>query len=332
MKPKTILLAGLLLLAGYYRAIAQKHISFFHHPPGRYVLVNGAHLWIEEEGHGTPLFLIAGGPGDAHAYMHSFDPLKDTALLVFIDGFGRGKSDTAKNVKEYSIARDVSDVEGLRKALGFGKINVLGHSYGSVVAQLYAIKYGSHVKHLIIADGIYSAKMWQEADDNANYEISEIFPAIWHKLTKLRAEGFRSSDSICYNLYSKALTGFLKAYNPDNLTNYFRSIDLDSYPNSFNWKLYYQIVGPDGDFKIGNDAAKFDVTKSLKYLKMPVLILAGRYDRVSVPKFSVLYKKYCPQATFVMFKHSGHFPEIEEPKKTFSVVRRFLDEWSLINH
>lgn len=292
----------------------------FHHPPGKYVTVNGARLWVETEGKGDPLFLISGGPGGAHVGLHSFDPLKDSCTLVFIDNFGRGKSDTAKDVKEYSISRDVEDIEGIRKALGYDKINILGHSYGSVVAQLYALKYGEHVKHLIIADGFYSGKMWQENDDNSNHEIQENYPEVWDSLMRMRKRGLISSDKDCYEEYAKVPYGFLYAYNPNN---FLHGID-PTYPNRFNTRLYYQLVGPDGDFVVGNDIAKFDVTKELKNLKMPVLVVAGRYDRVSVPKMAILYKQYCPQAEFVMFEHSGHNPMVEEPEKEFPIIREFL--------
>jgi proline iminopeptidase len=57
---------------------------------------------------------------------------------------------------------------------------------------------------------------------------------------------------------------------------------------------------------------------------MPVLITAGRYDRVAVPWMSIKYKEYCPQAEFVMFEQSGHNPYIEEPSKTFELIRTFL--------
>jgi proline iminopeptidase len=294
----------------------------FQHPPGKYVTVNGAKLWIEIEGKGDPLFLIAGGPGNAHVYLHAFDSLQNQNTLVFIDNFGRGKSDTAKDVKEYSIDRDVSDIEGIRVALGYDKINVLGHSYGSLVAQSYAIKYGEHVKHLIIADGFFSGKMWQENDDNSNHEIAENYPELWDSLMALRKKGFISSDSICYNLYNKVPYGFLYSYNPNN----FLSALDPNYPNQNNIKLYYQLVGADGDFIVGNDIAKFDVTQQLKNLKMPVLILTGRYDRVCVPVFAVLSKKYCPQAKFVMFERSGHNPIVEEPAKTIATIREFLNK------
>lgn len=296
--------------------------STYVHPPGQFVTVNGAKLWVETLGKGDPLFLISGGPGGAHAGLHSFDALSDSATLVYIDNFGRGKSDTAKDVKEYSIDRDVEDIEGIRKALGYDQINVLGHSYGSVVAQLYALKYQKQVKHLIIADGFFSGKMWQENDDNSNHEISENYPEVWDSLMKMRAHGMISSTPECADLYGTVPYGFLYAFNPEQ----FEHSRFGPYPNRFNTKLYYQLVGPDGDFVVGNDIAKFDVTQQLKKLKMSVLIVAGRYDRVAVPKMQVMYKQYCPQAKFVMFERSGHNPQVEEPEKEFPIIREFLKE------
>src|SRR5271156_5207422 len=96
----------------------------FQHPPGKYVNVNGANLWVETVGKGDPLFLISGGPGGTHVGLHSFDSLQDVCTLVYIDNFGRGKSDTAKNVSEYTLSRDVEDIEGIRKALGYEEINL----------------------------------------------------------------------------------------------------------------------------------------------------------------------------------------------------------------
>ncbi|MEO6490992.1 MAG: alpha/beta hydrolase, partial [Ferruginibacter sp.] len=86
----------------------------------------------------------------------------------------------------------------------------------------------------------------------------------------------------------------------------------------------YQMVGKDGDFIVGNDIGNFDFRKQLKDLKMPVLIVAGRYDHVAVPWMQVKYKLYCPQAQFVMFERSGHNPQVEEPGKYFALLRSFL--------
>jgi len=291
---------------------------------GKYYEVNGAKLWVVTVGTGEPMFMIAGGPGGAHKGLRSFDSLsvKGNIQLIYFDGFGRGKSDIAKDAKEYSLDRDIEDLEGLRKAMKLNKISILGHSYGSLVAQGYAIKYGSNVSHLILANGFHSYVMWQENDDNSNHEIMVNYPEVWDELMKHREQGGISSDSIHQDIYGRVPYGFLYAYNPEK----FVSRGAKSYPNSFNPKLYYQMVGKDGDFIVGNDIGNFDFRKQLKDLKMPILIIAGRYDRVAVPRMMVKYKAYCPQAKFVMFEKSGHNPQVEEPEKEFPIIVDFMKQ------
>ena len=288
---------------------------------GKYISVNGAKLWVVIVGEGDPIIFIPGGPGGAHPGLRSFDPLAEKHhQLIYFDAFGRGKSDTAKIVTEYTIARDVEDIEGLRKALKLEKISVLGHSYGGVVAQGYAIKYPQNVSHLILADTFHSFIMWQENDDNSNHEIRIGYPEVWDALMKIREKGAVSSDKEHQDIYGRVPYGFMYAYNPDK----FAARGGKAYPNSYNSKLYYQMVGKDGDFIVGNDIGTFDFRKQLKDLKMPILIVTGRYDRVAVPWMAVKYKEYCPQAQFVMFEKSGHNPQVEEPEKEFQIINEFL--------
>lgn len=287
---------------------------------GKYYTVNGAKIWTLSFGKGDPIFFIAGGPGGAHYGLRRFDSLASTNTLVYFDGLGRGKSDTAKKVTDYSLERDIEDLEGLRKAMGFEKINVLGHSYGGLVAQGYAIKYPKNVKHLVLANTFHSFVMWQENDDNSNHEIKTSYPEVWDTLMVLRNQGVISSDPIHQDIYGRVPYGFLYAYNPDN----FASRGRKPYPNSFNSRLYYQMVGKDGDFIVGSDIGNFDFRKQLKDLKMPILVVGGRYDRVAVPSMMIKYKTYCPQAQYIMFEKSGHNPQVEEPVKYFALLREFL--------
>ena len=291
---------------------------------GQYYTVNGAKLWVVAVGKGEPLIIIPGGPGSAHLSYRRFDSLaKSNIQLIYFDAFGRGKSDTAKDVKEYSLERDIEDIEGLRKAMHLNKINLLGHSYGSLVAQGYAVKYGQNLSHLIIANGFHSFIMWQENDDNSNHEIKTNYPEVWEELMKIREQGAVSSDEKHQEIYGRVPYGFLYAYNPVRFEPD-PAVRRKAYPNPFNSKLYYQMVGKDGDFIVGSDIGNFDYRKDLKNLAMPVLIIAGRFDRVAVPWMEVKYKEYCPQAQFVIFEHSGHNPQVEEPGKEFPLIVDFL--------
>jgi proline iminopeptidase len=289
---------------------------------GKYFEVNRAKIWTVSFGNGEPIFFIAGGPGNAHYYLRSFDSLSTTNTLVYFDAFGRGKSDTAKNVTEYCLQRDIEDLEGLRKTMGFSKINILGHSYGGLVAQGYAVNYPENVSHLILANTFHSYLMWQENDDNYNREIKTNYPEVWKELMNVREQGAVSSDKIHQEIYGQIPSRFLYYYNPEN----YYKFPSKPYPNDNNTKLYYQMVGKDGDFIVGNDIGNFDFRKQLKDLKMPILIYAGRYDRVAVPWMMDKYKQYCPQAKYVMFERSGHNPQVEEPEALFKLIRDFLEK------
>ncbi len=314
------LLITLLLLTSALYSKAQNYPD--SQKDGRYYMVNGEKIWTVSFGKGDPLFFIAGGPGGTHYGLRSFDTLSANYRLVYFDGLGRGKSDKAKKVSDYSLQRDIEDLEALRKAMGLNKINVLGHSYGGLVAQGYALKYPQNVKHLILANTFHSYVMWQANDDNSNHEIKTSYPEVWDTLMVLRNQGYVSSDPLHQEIYGRVPYGFLYAYNPDKFTGRGRK----PYPNPFNAELYYQMVGKDGDFIIGSDIGSFDFRKELKNLKMPILIVAGRYDRVAVPYEMVKYKEYCPQAQFVMFEKSGHNPQVEEPEKEFAIIREFLSK------
>jgi proline iminopeptidase len=58
---------------------------------------------------------------------------------------------------------------------------------------------------------------------------------------------------------------------------------------------------------------------------MPVLILAGRYDRALCPRYQLDFKRYAPLAEFHWMERSGTFSHIEEPEAVMGVLRRFFE-------
>ena len=291
-------------------------------PPGKFVTVNGHRIWYLAFGKGAPLLFIAGGPGLAHYFWPDMNQFSDSFQVIYFDAFGRGASDRAKDPSEYSFQHDVDEVEGLRVALGLGKINVYGHSYGGIVAQGYALKYPNSISHLILANTIYSAEMWQKGNnDTWNDQIQKQLPELAQQLDSLRQKGYLSTDSAYQAIEGKMPIGMFYYYNPENA----RDSLYSSPPNAFNLEVYKRIAGPDADVIIGGDIANLDFRSRLKEIKVPVLILAGRYDRVAIPKYALQFKTFMPQAKFVMFEKSGHLPYREEPSLHAKILRDFLN-------
>lgn len=290
-------------------------------PEGKYVIINGHNIWYNITGKGEPLLIIPGGPGSSHNYFQPYmDRLADFVQLIYFDAFGRGLSSKAKDPSEYSFQNDVDEIEALRNALNLGPVNIYGHSYGGMVAQAYALKYPGSVKRLILANTLHSAEMWQKSNnDNWNYQLENQLPELWHRLDSLRQEGILSTDSIYQKIQGEMPLSLSFYYDPSNIpgSTYYAN-------KSFSLEVYKQLAGPDADIVLGGDMASVDFRGRLKEIMVPTLIIAGRFDRIANPKYSIQFKRFMPRAQFVMFEKSGHYPFIEEPELHAKILEDFL--------
>src|SRR2546429_6993899 len=71
--------------------------------------------------------------------------------VVVVDQLGGGKSERPRGTSLFTIERAVEEVEGVRKALGLGRIHLLGNSYGGMLALAFTIKYQRHLRSLVVA-------------------------------------------------------------------------------------------------------------------------------------------------------------------------------------
>lgn len=321
MKFKTQLLT-FIILGISIGILAQQDPEIYDKFESKFIEIDGYKINVEIKGTGDPIFFLPGGPGNSHDYMQgNFGHYYKTNTVVFFDFLGRGKSDDAKNTSEYSVENDVELIEKLRKRLKFEKISLLGHSYGTVPAQAYAIKYPDNVDKMVLINGFHSGAMWQANCDSYNQYAKTHFPEKWENLMAIRKKGFVSSDKEHMDIYGSFPTKYVYYHNASlrqNSPKYkHRGMAID---------VYIAIIGRDGDFDVSGSMIDQDYRQQLKGIKAKTLIIAGRYDGVSTPEFSVQYKDFMPQATFVMFENSGHNPYLEEPEKFYTLLDEFLKE------
>lgn len=302
-------------------ALGQSDPEIFDQFESKQIKIDDYKINVEVLGEGDPIFFFAGGPGDSHDYMQgSFGHYYKTNQVVFIDMLGRGASDDANDVSEYSIENDVYIAEQVRKKLKLDKISLVGHSYGSMIAQAYAIKYPESVHKMILIAGFHSGEMWQANCDSYNHYAKTHFPEKWKQVDSLRALGYVSSDEIFSDLYGSFPVKYIYYHNTSRKQN----MPSAKY-RGWNSDVYYSIVGRDADFFVGGSMIDTDFRKELSSLNVPTLIIAGRYDGVSTPEYNIQYKIYMPSARFEMFEESGHNPYLEEPEKFYSLMDEFLN-------
>jgi proline iminopeptidase len=310
----------IVVLSTFNLTQAQVDPEIFDKFESQFITIDGYQINVEIKGTGAPIFFLPGGPGNSHDYMQgAFGQYYKTNTVVFFDFLGRGKSDDAKNIQEYSVENDTDLIEKIRKHFGFEKISIVGHSYGTVPAQNYAIKYPENTDKLVLISGFHSGIMWQANCDSYNEYAKKHFPEKWVKVDSLRALGYVSSDPEFIEVYGSFPTKYIYYHD----TKIKGNSPKTPYRN-WNNDVYAEIIGRDGDFEVSGDMIDIDFRRLLKNVKSPTFIVAGRYDGVSTPEFNIQYKLFMPQATFVMFEESGHNPYLEEPEKFYKLFDEFI--------
>jgi len=112
---------------------------------------NGIRLHVVQAGpkSGIPVVLLHGFPEDWRSWKHQIPALVEAGCRVIIpDQRGYNLSDKPKGIKNYRIDEMVKDILGLIDALGYEKVNLVGHDWGAVVAWMLAYQHPERLQHL----------------------------------------------------------------------------------------------------------------------------------------------------------------------------------------
>ena len=129
----------------------------------RRVVVNGISLYYEAYGQGSPLLLIHGNGGSIDRVRCQLAYFAKTRRVIAVDSRTHGRSDNGPAPLKYEQIAD--DLAELVRALGFDRIDVLGHSDGGNVALLLAIRHPSIIGKVVASspnltpDAVLSTEM-----------------------------------------------------------------------------------------------------------------------------------------------------------------------------
>lgn len=156
-------------------------------PEGRKIALNIAWVPAENEGSANtdPVFFLAGGPGQAAVATYpdldeAFKDVRKTRHVILVDQRGTGKSNpltckidskdadadparmrqlteqchdelqTRADLRFYTTGDAIRDLDAVRQALGVQKINLIGVSYGTRVAQQYALHHPDSTRTMLL--------------------------------------------------------------------------------------------------------------------------------------------------------------------------------------
>jgi proline iminopeptidase len=278
--------------------------------------VGALYCEVEGEGDGPPVLLVGGGPGVDHAHYHPwFSRLADGRSVIYYDHPGTGRSvDAVDGV--FSVPTYAKAIEGLRAHLQLESLVLIGLSFGGFPAVEYAAQYPDRVSGLVLSNAHVDAQGWQEGNiDNVNRTLRAHFPETWTQLVSMRQAGVRSDDARYQELLSRALPR-LEWADP------WKRPELAAPDTAASWAAYASFVGADPEWEISGSLSGY--TAALEELDVPALVLAGRHDGLTLPRFAFEHARRLPRARLHVFERSGHRPWCEEPEAYAEVVNTFL--------
>jgi proline iminopeptidase len=258
-------------------------------------------------GSATPVIVANGGPGLSHVYMLQNDVwtrrVAQHRQVVFYDQRGTGKSTRVAADASFGMDAQVADMEAVRAKLGFQKFDLVGDSYGGLLAMAYAAAHREHVERLVLSDS--AAPAWKDIVR----VLPDVFPDVLEQIAA-REQSNTGADAADQRIRDHFLMLF---YSEANRDAYLAGVkDLGSKP---------QVSAA-----VQKATRTLDLTQELAKFKFPALVITGRYDMNVTPVTAWNIYKAIPGAKFVVFEKSGHLPAYEEPDKYVQVVDAFFSQ------
>jgi 3-oxoadipate enol-lactonase len=251
-----------------------------------------------EEEQGPPLMLIMGMGGSCRGWLPLQVPefSKNRRTLVF-DNRGVAESDDPGTA--FTTADLADDAAQLLTALGIGQADVLGAFMGGMAAQELALRYPERVRRLVLT-GTFSrpdAKrrmLLQSWADLARAGIPDESMLRRRLVWTLQDETLEQTD-----LIESMVKFYLKEGSPVSADLFIRQCEA--------------CVG-------------HDTTDRLREIQHAALVVCGRNDQLTPPKFHRELADEIPGARLVTIQYGAHLVMAESAERFNQVVLQFLGE------
>ncbi|SDD33648.1 alpha/beta fold hydrolase [Auraticoccus monumenti] len=269
--------------------------------------VNGARLRMQVLGaDDAPVLLVhhgAPGLGSRSEPVRSFGPFADTYRVVTFDARGSGESE---DVPPYTHAQWVADIDAIRESLGVEQVVMAGGSYGGFLAMEYTLAHPDRVSALVLRDTAANTDHDHLAVERAR--STDRVPIDEWTISRIGTGAF-ADDTEFERYWRGILPLYDHAYDPE-------AVERKARATRYHYATH--------NAAFGQNMPGYDLTGRLGEIRCPTLVVVGRHDwRTPVPASQAIADGI-PGAELVVFEHSGHSPQLEEPEEFQRVVRDFL--------
>ena len=257
------------------------------------ITLNSVQLYYESHGSGDEAIVLFNGiTMNTTGWLWQLPALLQQRRVILLDFRGQGKSEHPV-CEAYSLDQQADDVAALMSALGIEKFDVLGLSYGGMVALHMAQRHLARIKRLVLASTLAYA-------DAAN----EAIKASWLEIMQCGGQDLRFVASVPW-LYGSRFIESQRAVLEQIRA---QGVDID-------WPAVVRLM---------NGVSEHDARPWLSSIVVPTLILAGDEDRLTPPYQARHLALTIPDALLVELTGYGHALHIEAPLQFNEALTSFL--------
>lgn len=288
-------------------------------------------LFHFSEGSGKDVLVVHGGPG--------IPPMKswqvaasngDVARFHFYHQRGAGRSTRPIDKPEeqglypqmvavektLGLGAQIADIERVRRILNQDKLVLVGHSFGALIAALYAAEFPEHVSALVCVSPADLVVFPKEGDDLFQIVESRLPSHLKDEYQKYMRDYF--DFKVLFSKDEAQLSAFFsrfgKYYSAASGDQELGSTVNESQNISGGWMPLgvYLSLGRRHDFRLA--LAKIDA---------PVLVIHGSKDMIPESD-SRHFASYFRNANVTVIQDAGHFPFEDKPQEVASEMKNFL--------
>ncbi|WP_288636199.1 proline-specific peptidase family protein [uncultured Limosilactobacillus sp.] len=284
-------------------------------------LDNGYHLWTNTQGEGDiHLLALHGGPGGNHEYWEdTAEQLAKQGLNVQVtmyDQLGSLYSDQpdysdpeiAKKYLTYEYFLD--EVDEVRAKLGLDNIYLIGQSWGGLLVQEYAVKYGQHLKGAIISSMVDEI---DEYVDHVNALREKTLPADAVAFMK-DCEDRNDYSNPKYQEYVQIMNEqYVDRKQPSKL---YHLKDLGG-------DAVYNVFQGDNEFVVTGKLKDWHFRDQLKNIKVPTLLTFGEHETMPLETAKTM-DSLIPNSKLVTTPNGGHHHMVDNPDVYYKHLADFI--------
>ena len=280
-----------------------------------YIETNGIKLHVVMAGpkDGQPVVLLHGFPEFWYGWRKQIPALAEAGYRVIVpDQRGYNLSDKPKGVKSYSVDILAQDILGLIDALGYKKVNLIGHDWGAIVAWAFAIWHPERLHKLGILNVPHPAVMMNFLLRGDPEQLRRSWYIFFFQLPWLPEYFIRKND---WRNGDRVLRGGSKrgSFSKEDIVEYKRAwAQPGAMTAMLNW--YRAAV-----------QHRSKMPKSVR-VTVPTLMIWGMQDTALSHRMARPSLDYCDDGKLVFFEDATHWVQHDEDKAVNQLLLEFLSE------